>query len=422
MKKYKSEFPIFKRTIHGKPLTYLDSAATSQLPLQVFEAVKEFEFNHRANVHRGIHTLSEEASEMYEAVRKKIKDFISAVVPEEIVFVRNSTEALNLIAYSWAQNNLQKDDIILVTEAEHHSNFVQWQEFAKKHECRMDIIPITKDGKISIENAKTDWTKVKLVAFHHVSNVLGVINDPKEITKEIKKRVIAAKKLSSQEANIKRNFPKIVIDVSQSIPHISVNVQKFGADFVAFSGHKMYGPMGIGVLWINREIFGELKPFLFGGGMISEVFIDNTNYTEMPEMLEAGTPNVSGAIGLAAACDFITEITYEEIKSHEQEIMTYAFEKLLADNEIEIYGTSMTDQKCSVISFNVKGIPSHDLATVLDSEGVAIRSGQHCVMPWHLKTGIQTSARISFGIYSEKEDIDRLMIGIAKAREIIISK
>ncbi len=417
MKKYKSEFPIFKRSIHGKPLTYLDSAATSQMPLRVFEAVKEFEFNHRSNVHRG-----EEASEMYEAARKKVKDFISAVVPEEIVFVRNSTEALNVIAYSWAMNNLQKGDVVLVTDAEHHSNFVQWQEFAKKLECKLDIIPITKEGKISIENSETDWSKVKLVAFHHVSNVLGVVNDPKEITKEIKKRVISAKKLSSQEANIKRNFPKIVIDVSQSIPHIPVNVQKFGADFVAFSGHKMYGPMGIGVLWINRDVFSEMKPFLFGGGMINEVFIDNTIYSEIPGMLEAGTPNVSGAIGLGAACDFITQITYDEIKSHEHEIMSYAFEKLLADNDIEIYGSTITDLKCSVISFNIKGIPSHDLATVLDSEGVAIRSGQHCVMPWHLKTGIQTSARISFGIYSEKEDIDRLMVGIAKAREIILSQ
>lgn len=400
----KKDFPIFERDIDGKPLVYLDNAATSQTPKQVVAAVNEFDFNHRANVHRGVHTLSEEATQMYDDARKTVADFIGAVVPEEVVFIRNTTEAINTVAYSWAASNLKRGDVVLVSEVEHHSNLIPWQNLAKVIGFTIDFIPINQDGLLDIKSTKTTWDKVRFVAFAHVSNVLGGMNNVKEITKFV---------------NQKSPRAKVFVDGAQSVPHTKINVQSLGIDFFAFSGHKMCAPMGIGGLWVNRDLFDELHPYNFGGGMIKEVSLEESSFTAMPELLEAGTPNVSGAIGLAAACDYLSNIGMDKIHIHEKDLITYALEKLGEREDVEIYGSLNPDLKGGVITFNLKNIPSHDLASILNTEGVAVRSGQHCNMPWHKNTEVQTSTRMSFYLYNTKEDIDVLIGGLDKAQKIL---
>ena len=404
IKDYRSDFPILKRQIHGKRLAYLDSAGTSQISKFVLDAVYDFETNHRANVHRGVHTLSEEASEMYEAARLKVSKFIGAVVPSEVVFTSGATESINIAAFSWGAHNLKKDDIVLVSEIEHHSNFVPWQEVCRMTGSQIKYIPIDNNGDLDIKNTNVDWSKVKLVAFTQVSNVIGRVNEVKDIVKNIKKAVG------------ENQMPKILVDGSQAVSHLPVNVQSFGIDFYAFSGHKMYGPMGIGVLWIKRDIFEELRPVKFGGGMINEVTYEKSTFAQMPEFLEAGTPNVSGAVGLGFACDYINQIGIENIIKHDTILMDYALNKLCEDKDIIIYGSPNS----SLIAFNVKNIPSHDLASVLDTCGVAVRSGHHCVMPWHKNQDVTTTARLSFGIYSDFSDIDQLILGISKAKGIFL--
>lgn len=404
-KNYRSDFPILKRKIHGKRLAYLDSAGTSQMPKFVLDAVYDFETNHRANVHRGVHTLSEEASRMFEDARLKVSKFIGAVVPSEVVFTSGCTDSINLVAYSWGLSNLKKGDVVLVSEVEHHSNFVPWQEVCKMTGAEIKYISVNSNGDLDIKNTNVDWEKVKLVAFTQVSNVLGRIIDVKNVVKSIKRGCPE-----------KGAAPKILVDGAQAIAHLPVNVQSFGIDFYAFSGHKMYGPMGIGVLWINKEIFDEIKPFKFGGGMINEVTYESSNFADMPERLEAGTPNVSGAIGFGAACDYISSIGIENILDHDKSLMDYVLSKFREDKDIIVYGKPNS----SLVSFNVKNIPSHDLASVLDTCGVAVRSGHHCAMPWHKKQNITTTARASFGVYSTFSDIDQLMDGIKKAKEMFL--
>ncbi len=399
----KKDFPIFNRTVKGKRLVYLDNAATSQMPKQVIEAVVEFDSNHRANVHRGVHMLSEEATDMYEKARETVAKFIHAVVPAEVVFVRNTTEASNLIAYSWIRNSLKKDEIILVSEVEHHSNLVPWQNLAKEIGFEIKFIPINSEGLLDIKAVNTDWEKVRFVAFNHVSNILGSVNNVKEIAKYI---------------HGKTNNARIFVDGAQSVPHMSVNVQSMGIDFFAFSGHKMCGPMGIGVLWANRDAFPELKPYNLGGGMIREVTLQDATYTAMPEFLEAGTPNVSGAVGLAAACDYLNNIGLDNIEEYGKDLIAYALQKLTAREDIEVYGSTNAEIKGGLITFNLKNIPSHDLATILNTEGVAVRSGQHCNMPWH-KEHVSTSTRLSVYFYNTKEDIDVLVSALDKAQQIL---
>ncbi|PJC23661.1 cysteine desulfurase [candidate division WWE3 bacterium CG_4_9_14_0_2_um_filter_35_11] len=408
IKDCRSDFPILKRCIHGKRLAYLDSAATSQISKYVLDAIYDFEVNHRANVHRGVHTLSEEASQMFEDARLKVSKFIGAVVPREVVFTSGCTDSINLVAYSWGLSNLKRGDVVLVSEVEHHSNFVPWQEVCKMTGAEIKYISVDSNGDLDIKNTNVDWEKVKLVAFTQVSNVLGRIIDVKNVVKIIKK---------GYPSKIRATLmPKILVDGSQAIAHLPVNVQSFGIDFYAFSGHKMYGPMGIGVLWVNKEIFDELKPFKFGGGMINEVTYENSNFADMPERLEAGTPNVSGAIGIGAACDYISNIEIKNIVDHDKSLMDYVVSKLREDKDVIIYGSPNS----SLISFNVKNIPSHDLASVLDTCGVAVRSGHHCVMPWHKKQNVTTTVRVSFGIYSGFDDIDQLMEGIKKAKGMFL--
>lgn len=404
IEKIRRDFPILKRKIHGGRLAYLDNAATSQIPKFVLDKIYDFETNHRSNVHRGVHTLSEEASLMFEDARSKVAKFIGAVVPAEVVFTSGSTDSINLAAFSWGMKNLKKGDIVLVSEIEHHSNFVPWQEVCKLTGAKVMLIPIDENGDLNIRNVKADWAGVKLVAFTQVSNVIGRSVDIKNVVKIIKKIVG------------QNPMPRILVDGAQAISHISVNVQSFGIDFYAFSGHKMYGPMGIGVLWINKKIFDEIYPIKFGGGMINEVTYEKSDFAGMPERLEAGTPNVSGAIGLGFACDYIRNIGMDLISKNDEKLMKYALDKLKTDSKIVVYGKPNS----SVIAFNVKKIPSHDLASVLDMYGVAIRSGHHCVMPWHKKQKITTTARISFSVYSGFDDIDQLMEGVKKAKEMFL--
>lgn len=410
MNQYKKDFPIFRRKIHKKNLIYLDNAATTQVPQQVIDAVVDFESNHRANVHRGIHTLSEEATKIYEESREVVARFIHAVVPSEVVFVRNATEAINFVAYGWGRNNLKKNDVILVSEVEHHSNLVPWQALCEEIGCKLEFIPVNKKGELDIKKVKVDWDRVKLITLVHVSNVLGTINDVKSVVKYVKKRFVEAKSDS---------FPRVLVDGAQSIPRMPINVKKLGIDFFAFSGHKMCGPMGIGVLWINRAIVDEVIPYLKGGGMIKEVKYTKSSFSSVPEKFEAGTPNVAGAVGLAEACNYLSSIGMDHIYGHETELTRYALDKLSLRKDVIIYGTLDTQKRLGVIAFNLKRIPSHDLATILDTEGIAIRSGHHCVMPWHKKQKITTSARISFYLYNDKNDIDMLLKGLDKAKKIL---
>lgn len=417
----KKDFPILNRTVNNKPLVYLDNAATSQIPMPVLEAMVSFEVNHRANVHRGAHTLSGEATDIYETSRKLISEFIGAVIPAEVVFVKNSTEALNLAAYSWAKPNLKEGDIILVSAGEHHSNLLPWQMVCKENGCKLVEIPINEDGFLDYKKIEVDWTKVKFTALTHVSNVFGVENDIKEIVKFIKRRVVEANKITDKK-EIEKHMPKVLVDASQSVPHIPVNVQKLGVDFLAFSAHKMCGPMGIGVLWINRDLFSELQPMNTGGGMIKNVEFKESTFANMPDLLEAGTPNVSGVVGLAAAVTYLQKIGLEEIAKHEKELVDYFFEKISKRDDIIIYGSKNSKDKMGVIALNVKNKSAHDVAVVLDSEGIAVRSGHHCVMPWHMtKLGpeYKTTLRVSFYLYNNKEDIDVLMKGFDKVHKIL---
>lgn len=403
----KEDFPILNRMINGKPLIYFDNAATAQTPSEVISAVEMFEKQHRSNVHRGVHSLSEEATKMYDDSRKTVSEFVHAVVPEEIVFTGGTTESINLAANAWGYKNLKKGDIVLVSEVEHHSNLLPWQEIAKRNGCEINYIPLKTDGTLDIRSVKTDWDKVKLVAFAHVSNVLGVVNDVREIRKYIRKRV-------------KNDMPRILIDAAQSVPHMPINVQKLGVDFMAFSGHKMCGPMGIGVLWINREVFNELDVYKTGGGMIREVYYDSEPvYANVPEKFEAGTPNVSGAVGLAVACKYLQKIGLEEIHKHEKQLTEYLITKLKSRDDIDLYGCENMDVKSGVVAFNLKNVPSHDLATIFDTEGIAIRSGHHCVMPWHTKQKVTTTARISFYFYNTIEEIEHVIVALDKAKKIL---
>lgn len=409
MQDYKSFFKIFKTKFDGRPLVYLDSGATTQIATPVLDAIMEYETTKRANVHRGVHHLGDLSTQAYDDARVRVAKFVNAHTPSEIVFTKNSTDGLNIIALAYVKHHLKRGDIILVGEAEHHSNLLQWQELARTYKLKINYIPITKDGALDYKNVDTDWSKVRFVTVQHVSNVLGYLNDIDQIVKYVKRKAIQSSSLE---------LPKFCVDASQSIAHIPINVQKMGVDFLVFSGHKMYGPMGIGVLWVNRNLHDILSPAFYGGGMVRQVNSKKNKYAQMPDLLEAGTPNVSGAYGLASAIDFIDKIGFEQIKQHDSEILTYAMSSL---NQIgaEIYGPKDMNHRVGLISFNIPNIPSHDLASIASTNGVCIRSGQHCVMPWHIKNNIKTSARLSIGVYNSKSDIDVLIDSVNQARQIL---
>jgi len=397
--KIRKDFPILNVKIHGKPLVYLDNAATSQKPKSVINAVKDYYENYNANIHRSIHKLGEDATAAYEDAHKKAADFINADF-EEIVFTKNTTESINLLAYSLTQS-LKPGDEIAISQMEHHSNFVPWQQLAIKNNLKLKFIEINKDGTLNNESIKKNITKkTKIVSVTHVSNVLGTINDVEKIGK------IAH-----------NNGAFFIVDGAQSVPHMPVDVKNLDCDFMAFSGHKMLGPTGIGVLYGKKELLENMPPFLYGGEMIKEVKFENTRFNDLPWKFEAGTMNIAEAIGLGAAIDYLNEVGMENIEKHEKELVKYAYEKLLEIKELEIYGPS-AEKRSGLVAFNVKGVHAHDTAQILDGEGIAIRAGHHCTMPLHSLLGISASARASFYLYNTKEEVDKLAEGIKKVIKV----
>jgi len=399
----KKDFPILSRLVNGKPVVYLDNGATSQKPEAVINAISDYYKNHNANVHRGVHVLAEEATELFENSRKTVAEFIGAR-KEEIVFVRNTTEAINLVAYAWGRKNVGKGDSVATTIMEHHSNFVPWQQLAIERGAEFKVWDINKDGTLDLEKIfDVVNSKTKILAVTHVSNVTGVINDVKEIV-----------------ARAKRINPSILVlvDGAQAVPHMKVNVSDIGADFYAFSGHKMMGPMGIGVLFGKKEVLENMPSFLFGGSMIREVSIEKTEFLDPPTRFEAGTPDVAGTVGLTAAIDYLKKLGMDEVRAHEKELTKYCLEALGKIEGVTIYGPLDTEKRAGVVSFNYKNIHSHDVAQILDSVGVCVRSGHHCAMPLHTRLGASASTRASFYVYNTKEDIDRLAEGLEKVRSV----
>ena len=397
IQKIKQDFPILQRRINGKRLVYLDNAATSQRPIQIIKAVTDFQKKHNANVHRGLHTLSEEAGELYEKARETVAKFIGANT-DEIVFVRNATEAINLVAQAWAKTNIG-DGEILSTVMEHHSNILPWLQLGVK----VRFADVTEEGILDMEDLRRKLTKkTKLVTFVHLSNMTGTIN-PIEVITKMARRVKA----------------RVLIDGAQSVQHLGIDVKAVGCDFLDLTGHKMLGPMGIGALYIKKERQAEMGPFLTGGGMIAEVYLNKPAvWARGVEKWEAGTPNVEGAIGLAAACEYHNRLGMANIRHHEKELTKYALNRLKHITEIGLIGPTDVERRGGVVSFTFKGVHAHDVAQILDSEGVAVRSGHHCTMPLHQRFGLTASTRASFYIYNDKKDVDALVAGLLKVRRV----
>lgn len=403
IKKLKKDFPILFRKIGLNDLVYLDNAATSQKPVQVVEAVKDFYLEHNANVHRGIHTLSEEASGMYEDARKKVARFINAIYPEEIIFTHGSTESLNMVAFSWGIPNLKKGDKILLTGFEHHSNLIPWQIVAKNTGAELKFVKTEPNGTVDMSEFKNVLTPdVRLVCVAHASNVLGTILDVREISK-----------LAHAVGAL------VCVDGAQAVPHIPVNIQSLGCDFYAFSGHKMLAPMGIGVLYVKKSVMEQMVPSQFGGGMIKEVSLTEASWAEAPEKFEAGTPDVGGAIGLAAAVDYLLAIGMDKVREHEIELNRHAVEKLNSIEGIKIIGPVDPEKRTGLVSFYSEKVHAHDIASVLNSSGVAVRSGHHCAMPLHKEMGLPATVRASYYIYNDLSDIDKLAEGVEKALKML---
>lgn len=398
MNTIKKDFPL----LENENITYLDSGATTQKPIQVIKAVEEFYQKYNANPHRGAYSLSVEATEQYENTRTKIAKFINARHREEIIFSKNATESLNLIAYSYGMDNLKKDDEVVISIMEHHSNLVPWQKVTKKTGSKLNYMYINDEFELTdeeIENKITD--KTKIVGITHVSNVLGTINNVKKIIKYAHKKGAI-----------------VIVDASQSIPHIKIDVQDLDADFLVFSGHKMLAPLGIGVLYGKKEILNKMSPFLMGGDMIEYVYEQDTTFAPLPNKFEAGTQNVEGVIGLGAAIDYIENLGYDKIQEIEKEVLSYAREELSKLDFLDLYITPNENNHSSVISFNIKGIHPHDVASILDSEGVCVRSGNHCAQPLMRFLGIDSTCRASFYIYNTKEDVDKLVSALNKAYDM----
>ena len=395
LEEIKKDFPL----LENRDIAYLDSGATTQKPKQVIEAIEKYYKNNNANPHRGAYSLSIEATEQYENTRTKIAEFINAKHREEIIFSKNATESLNLIAYSYGIEKLKKDEEVVISIMEHHSNLVPWQKVTKKTGSKLKYMYINENYEIpdeEIENKITE--KTKIVGITHISNVLGTINNIKKIIKYAHKKGAI-----------------VIVDASQSIPHIKIDVQDLNADFLVFSGHKMLAPLGIGVLYGKREILNNMTPFLMGGDMIEYVYEQETTFAPLPNKFEAGTQNVEGVIGLGAAIDYIQKIGYDKIQEKENEIIKYARQELSKLNYLKLYLTPNSQNHSSVISFNINGVHPHDVAIILDSENVCVRSGNHCAQPLMRFLGIDSTCRASFYFYNTKEDVDKLVTALNKA-------
>jgi len=397
------DFPILATTSHGRPLVYLDSASTSQKPVAVIEAMDAFYREYNANVHRGIYEIGERSTAAYEAARVKVARFINAPDAHEVIFTRNATEAINLVAYSWGRRHISAGDAIVLTEMEHHANLVPWQLLAQEKDGDLEFIPITDDGVLRLDVFEVLLKlKPKLVAFTHVSNTLGTINPVVEMTR----MAHAAGAL-------------VLIDGAQAVPHVPVDVQAIGADFYAFSGHKMLGPLGSGALWARRELLEAMPPFLSGGEMIREVHLRRSEWNDIPWKFEAGTPDIAAAIGFGAAAEYLMRLGMDHVREHEMQLLTYALVALRREHpDVELYGPMDAGIRSGVIPFNVPGIHPHDVAQVLDRSGIAVRAGHHCTMPLHERLDLPATARASFNVYTTRADIDALVEGIREVKRV----
>jgi cysteine desulfurase / selenocysteine lyase len=397
------DFPIFEQQVHGHPLVFLDSASTSQKPTSVIDALDAYYREYTANVHRGIYEIGEHATASYEAARASVAKFINAPDAHEVVFTRNATEAINLVAYSWGRRNIGRGDAIVLTEMEHHANLVPWQLLAQEKDGDLEFIPITDDGILRQDVFEVLLRlKPKLVAFTHVSNTLGTINPVAEM-------VEAAHKAGAL----------VLLDGAQAVPHVPVDVQAIGADFYAFSGHKMLGPTGSGALWARRQLLEAMPPFMAGGDMIREVHLRRSEWNDIPWKFEAGTPDIAAGIGLGAAADYLRELGMERVREHEKELLTYALVALQREHpDVTLYGPMDAAIRCGVVAFNVPGVHPHDVAQVLDRSGVAVRAGHHCTMPLHERLELPATARASFNVYTTEADVDALVAGLHEVKRI----
>ena len=398
----RADFPILDQEVHGHPLVYLDSAATSQKPMPVIRAMDDYYRHDNANVHRGIYALSERATAEYEGARAKVANLIGVSDPRTIVWTRNATESLNLIAYSWGRRHIGRGDVIVLTEMEHHANLVPWQILAQEKDADLEFIPITDEGVLRQDVFEVLLRlKPKLVSFTHVSNMLGTINPVEEMTRK------------AHEAGA-----LVVIDGAQAVPHMPVDVEAIGCDFYAFSGHKAMAPTGSGVLWGRRDLLEAMPPFLGGGDMIREVHLRRSEWNDIPWKFEAGTPDISAAIGLGAAADYMGALGMDRVRAHEQELVAYALDVLPREVPgIDLYGPS-ADQRGGVVSFNLPGVHPHDVAQVLDRFGIAIRAGHHCTMPLHERLDLSATARASFGVFNTTADIDALASALREVQAL----
>jgi len=398
----RNDFPIFRKKINGKELVYLDNASTTQKPNSVIDSITDFYTNYNSNIHRAVYQLAEEATELYEHSREKIANFIN-VHPEEIIFTRNTTESINLIAHSWARTNLKKDDGIAITELEHHSNIVPWQILSQEIGTRLEYVGIDDNGFLDLEHLidLISSKKVKLVSLSHMSNVLGTIVPIEKVIK------------IAHENDI-----PVLVDGAQSVPHMPVDVKKMDCDFLVFSAHKMLGPTGVGVLYAKKEFLEKMRPFMGGGDMIKEVFKFHTNYNEVPYKFEAGTPNIADVVGFGAAIDYLEKIGMENVRKHEIDLTEYALESILSMKYVTVYGPKDPKYRGGVISFNIADIHPHDLATIMNDHGIAIRSGHHCAQVLMQRLDVPATSRASFYIYNTKEEIDKFVNAIKEAGRI----
>ncbi|MGI0081788.1 MAG: cysteine desulfurase [Nitrosopumilaceae archaeon] len=400
----RSDFPILKRKIHNdKPLVYFDNAATTQKPIQVIDAIHNYYVNYNSNIHRAVHQLAQEATAAYELTRDKVAKLINAKSREELVFVRGTTEAINLVSYSWGRQNVNKDDIVVTTEYEHHSNIVPWQLLTKERQAKLQYIGVDDNGELILDQLDEylDTGRVKLVTFSQMSNVLGTISPTEEIIRRCHKKGV-----------------KVLVDAAQSVPHMKVDVQKLDCDFFAFSAHKMLGPTGVGVLWTRREILDGMQPFNGGGDMIREVHKYETTWNDLPYKFEAGTPNIADVIGFSTAIDYLERIGMDKVREHEVELTKYALDKISAVKGITLYGTPDITKRGGVISFNLGDIHPHDLATIIDEDGIAIRSGHHCAQVLMERLNVSATSRASFYIYNTKDEVDAFIRSLNRAREL----
>lgn len=400
----RKDFPILRRTVRdNKTLVYLDNASTTQKPNQVIDAINDYYRNHNANIHRAVYALAEEATELYEATRDKVANFIHVKNREEIIFVRGTTEAINLVAYAWGRTHIKKDDIIVTTEYEHHSNIVPWQLLTQEKGAKLEYIGMDDNGELILDDLDKYLAtgKVKLVTFSLMSNVLGTITDAKKIISKCKEHGVLT-----------------LVDGAQAIPHMPVNLETLGCDFFAFSGHKMLGPTGIGILWVRKSILETMNPFHGGGDMIREVHKYETTWNDLPYKFEAGTPNIADVIGFGAAIDYLTKLGMNNVREHEIELTKYAIEKLSQVKGLTIYGTKDISKRGGVISFNFADVHPHDVAQIIDEEGIAVRSGHHCAQVLMERLNVAATSRASFYIYNTIEEVDSLINSLNKVARI----